>query len=58
MIVLSVPQKKIHPGIEDGSLESEVLKKLDELSPDKTKNNNETDPRWDDLKKLLIDKNK
>ena len=58
MIVLSVPQKKIHPGIEDGSLESEVLKKLDELSLDKTKDKNETDPRWDDLKKLLIDKNK
>ena len=58
MIVLSVPLKKIHPGIEDGSLKSEVLNKLDELSPEKKNKNNETDPRWDDLKKLLIDKNK
>ncbi len=56
MIVLAVPLKKIHPGIADGSLKSDVLKKLDELSPEKKKDIKETDPRWDDLKKLLIDK--
>ena len=58
MIVLSIPSKKIHPGIADGSLKSDILEKLEELSPD---NNNETDkidPRWEGLKKLLIDKNK
>lgn len=55
--VLSVPQKRIHPGVEDGSLKSEVLHKLEELSP--TQNNNESDevdPRWNKLKELLKDK--
>ena len=58
MIVLAVPQKKLHPGIEDGTLQSDILKKLEELSPDKNKEIKDTDPRWDDLKKLLIDKKK
>ena len=60
LIVLAVPIKKIHPGIEDGTLQSEILAKLDELSPkmDKKKENKteDTDPRWDTLKKLLTDK--
>jgi uncharacterized metal-binding protein YceD (DUF177 family) len=56
MMVLAVPSKKVHPGIEDGSLKSEILEKLDELSPENKKDLEETDPRWDDLKKLLIDK--
>ncbi len=59
LIVLSVPSKRIHPGVEDGTLDSEILDKLDELSPeDKTieKNDNEDiDPRWDKLKNLLND---
>jgi uncharacterized metal-binding protein YceD (DUF177 family) len=60
LIVLAVPAKKIHPGIEDGTLQSDILKKLEELSP-KTANKVEhtkenTDPRWDSLKKLLTDK--
>ncbi|UCE92690.1 MAG: DUF177 domain-containing protein [Flavobacteriaceae bacterium] len=58
MIALAVPQKKLHPGIEDGSLQSDILKKLEELSPDKNKEVKDIDPRWDDLKKLLIDKKK
>ena len=57
-IVLAVPLKKIHPGIDDGSLKSDILDKLEELSPEKNKEVDEIDPRWDDLKKLLIDKNK
>ncbi|NKI31306.1 YceD family protein [Croceivirga thetidis] len=56
MLVLAVPQKRVHPGIEDGSLKSEVLDKLKELKPKEEKNNNDIDPRWDDLKKLLTDK--
>ena len=56
MMVLAVPSKKVHPGIEDGTLDSEILKKLDELSPENKKDKEDTDPRWDDLKKLLIDK--
>lgn len=56
-IVLAVPLKKVHPGVEDGTLDSDILDKLDELSPGQSKNENEnTDPRWDQLKKLLNDK--
>ena len=58
MIVLALPLKKIHPGIADGSLKSDILNKLEELSPDKHKEIDEIDPRWEDLKKLIIDKNK
>ena len=57
LIVLSVPSKRVHPGVEDGTLKSEMLDKLQELSPkgldDKT---DEIDPRWNTLKKLLTDK--
>lgn len=59
LIVLAVPSKRIHPGVADGSLGSEILDKLEELSPKKEtlKNpGNETDPRWNTLKKLLTDK--
>jgi len=57
MIILAVPSKKVHPGVEDGTLQSEVLKKLEELQPKENKKLNEIDPRWDGLKKLLTDKN-
>ena len=57
MIVLATPNKKVHPGIEDGTLQSDILQKLEELKPKEKKNLNEIDPRWEDLKKLLIDKN-
>ena len=56
-IVLSVPQKRLHPGIEDGSLNSDILETLEDLSPKSLDNKNsdkDTDPRWDSLKKLLI----
>lgn len=57
MLVLAVPLKKVHPGVLDGSLKSEVLDKLEELQPKDTKENKEDiDPRWDALKKLLTDK--
>lgn len=57
MLVLAVPQKRVHPGVLDGTLESEALKKLDELRPKTEKENiKENDPRWDELKKLLTDK--
>ena len=56
MFVLAVPQKKIHPGVVDGSLKSEVLDKLREMEPNQErKSDNENDPRWDALKKLLTD---
>jgi uncharacterized metal-binding protein YceD (DUF177 family) len=58
-VVLALPSKRIHPGVEDGTLDSEILDKLDELSPklkDKKEDKEETDPRWNTLKKLLTDK--
>ena len=55
MLVLAVPQKRMHPGVLDGTLKSEALQKLQELQPKETKKDNNTDPRWDGLKKLLTD---
>ena len=58
LIVLSVPSKRIHPGVKDGTLDSDILKKLEELSPKGTDEDKieEIDPRWNILKKLLTDK--
>ena len=57
MIVLAVPQKRIHPGVLDGTLDSDAIKKLEELQPKERRDNKEdTDPRWDALKKLITDK--
>ena len=53
MIVLSVPQKKVHPGISAGTLKSEILEKLKDLQPQEKPISDETDPRWDKLKDLL-----
>ena len=56
-IVLSVPLKRVHPGVKDGTLESVALKKLDELAvKEEHPETDESDPRWDTLKKLLTDK--
>ena len=60
-IVLAVPTKRIHPGIEDGTLHSDILNKLEELGLSNEDENlinedEKTDPRWDELKKLLTDK--
>jgi uncharacterized metal-binding protein YceD (DUF177 family) len=59
LIVLAVPIKRIHPGVEDGTLSSDILEKLKELSPkldDEQKEDKDIDPRWNTLKKLLTDK--
>jgi uncharacterized metal-binding protein YceD (DUF177 family) len=57
MIILSVPSKRIHPGVLDGTLDSEALKRLEELQPkENKKDKNKIDPRWAALKKLLTDK--
>lgn len=55
MIVLSVPAKKIHPGIKDGTLSSDILEKLESLHPEAPKKEQANDPRWDALKDLLTD---
>ena len=57
-IILSVPLRRVHPGIKDGSL-TDVIEKLESLSPKENKEeqqNNDIDPRWENLKKLLTDK--
>lgn len=59
MIVLSIPFKRVHPGIKDGTLKSEAIEKLQALTVKAKKEatkSKETDPRWDQLKKLLTDK--
>ena len=59
LIVLAVPTKRVHPGIEDGTLKSDILLKLEELSPKENNEKNtseDIDPRWHNLKKLLTDK--
>ncbi|MFT5849118.1 MAG: uncharacterized metal-binding protein YceD (DUF177 family) [Psychroserpens sp.] len=66
MIVLSVPLRRVHPGVKDGSLKTEALTKLNELIlkehtevEDKEEEENKEeniDPRWDKLKQLLTDK--
>jgi uncharacterized metal-binding protein YceD (DUF177 family) len=58
LIVLSVPQKRVHPGVKNGTLQSDILKKLEDLSPEAKQEKEEeaTDPRWNILKKLLTDK--
>lgn len=60
MIVLSVPQRRVHPGVKDGSLNTEALTKLKELTikehKKEKKEEENIDPRWDKLKQLLTDK--
>ncbi len=61
MIALSIPLKRIHPGVKDGTLKTDILDKLDELKVNAKEQKadakqEDTDPRWDQLKKLLTDK--
>ena len=53
MIILAVPQKRVHPGIEDGTLKSEIVDKLRALEPREESLNGKKDPRWNKLKDLL-----
>ena len=53
MLVLAVPIKKEHPGIAAGTLQSDILEKLEELQPKEHNNSQDTDPRWSKLKDLL-----
>lgn len=55
-IILGLPAKRVHPGVEDGSINSEILEKLNELKPKSTQEENkeeDIDPRWNKLKELL-----
>jgi len=52
-IVLALPIKRIHPGVANGTLKSNVLEKLKEYE---IKTNKEIDPRWGKLNELLTSK--
>lgn len=56
-VLLALPSKRVHPGVKDGTLDSEILEKLNRHSVDRQhkKEENTTDPRWDKLKNLLKD---
>ncbi|MEE4001691.1 DUF177 domain-containing protein [Tenacibaculum sp. FZY0031] len=58
LIVLSVPSKRVHPNVIDGTMQSDALRKLEELriNEEKPVEEESTDPRWDKLKDLLTDK--
>ena len=57
LIVLSVPNKRVHPNVLDGTMDSIALNKLKELEIKEEKTVQETDPRWDKLKNLTTEKN-
>ncbi|UAM98124.1 DUF177 domain-containing protein [Polaribacter litorisediminis] len=56
MIILAVPNKRVHPKVLDGTMKSEALNKLRELEIKKVKTVETTDPRWDKLKNLITEK--
>ncbi|MCL7754575.1 DUF177 domain-containing protein [Polaribacter sp. Z022] len=56
MIVLSVPNKRIHPQVINGTMNSKAYDKLKELEIKEVKTVEETDPRWDKLKNLITEK--
>ena len=45
--------KIIHPGVENGTLESETLNALRRHEENVHRQNKKTDPRWDKLKDLI-----
>lgn len=55
LIVLAIPKKRVHPGVLDGTLKSEIVDKLKELHPQNHKEQ-DIDPRWSELKKLVTNK--
>lgn len=56
MIALSIPTKRVHPGIADGTLDSEVLNRLRNFERKKIEENKTIDPRWAKLKELRTNK--
>lgn len=58
MIVLSVPAKRVHPSVLDGTMDAKVLEKLKafEAVKEPREIKNTMDPRWEKLQSLLTDK--
>lgn len=52
-IVLALPLRNVHPGIEDGSLSSDVFEKLKSFMSNSGNHSNGTDPRWAKLADLI-----
>lgn len=54
-IVLSIPIRHVHPDDENGNslCDPEMIKKIEELAIRDTEKNKISDPRWDDLKKII-----
>ncbi len=60
LVILSLPSKKIHPKVLDGTMKSKALEKLKELevsNKNPVESKEEIDPRWDKLKGLTTEKN-
>jgi len=53
MVVLSIPLKRVHPGIKNGTLKNDILSKLKQLDPQNKKPAISKDPRWEKLESLL-----
>lgn len=55
LAVLAKPLKVVHPEVEAGKRGQEILKKLEELSPENQEKDgeDENDPRWNKLRDLL-----
>ena len=51
-IILTLPIRRIHPKVKDGTLENEITIKLKELEPNLENQTFENDSRWDKLKDL------
>ena len=53
MVALSIPLKRVHPGIKNGTLKNDILSKLEQLDPQNKKPPISKDPRWEKLESLL-----
>ena len=59
MIALSIPLKRVHPGVKDGTLKTEsleILKSNAIKEKEEIIKEAEIDPRWEKLNQLLTDK--
>ena len=53
---MSIPAKRVHPDVLNGTMHSVVLDKLEALAPREHHNAVTIDPRWESLKNLITDK--
>lgn len=53
LTVLSTPMKRVHPGVTDGTISPDILKRINSLNQIQKPEYPDNDPRWDELKKLI-----